>query len=131
MFRVDKGIVGNARAYIGIEVKGCASSNVQTLIASTLGCRNGSFKKDLCAVQRLPGTGLNTSIYTPQVDLLANFNCLNIYTCTGLFNNGESGLHDFGSDAISISHGDWCSIWFHVVSFQELTVQILPQLHQG
>src|SRR2546430_1354247 len=51
MFGVDKGIVGNARAYVGIEVKGCASSNVQALIASTLRCRNRGFKKDLRAVQ--------------------------------------------------------------------------------
>ena len=45
MLGIDKWIVGDAWAHVGVEVKGCACRNIQAFVASALGSGDWRFEK--------------------------------------------------------------------------------------
>src|SRR5262245_17470143 len=45
MFRIDKRVIGNTGTHVGIETKHGPGCDVEALVATPLGCSDGSFEK--------------------------------------------------------------------------------------
>src|SRR5260221_13651116 len=58
---LHKGIIGHAGTDVGVQAKGGADHNIKALVASTLGCGDGSFEKDFGTTNRFPGPAFDTS----------------------------------------------------------------------
>src|SRR5579859_617299 len=99
---VDEGIIGDTWSYIGVEAKGDTGGNVEALVAATLRRRDRRFEKYFGAAQRFPGAGLHARANATQIDLLSNFNRLNLKWRACCLDNMEGSIHNFWTDTISV-----------------------------
>ncbi len=106
MLGLDEGVIRDARPHIGIEAEPLARGDVETLEAATLRRRDGRFEKDLGAPQGFPGAGVDPGAVAAQVHLFADLDRLDIDGRAGLLQDGESRVHDLGTDAVAMGDRD-------------------------
>ena len=78
MLGVDVGVVGDARAHVRVQAEHLPGGDVQALEAAALRRRDRRLQEHLRAAQRLPRARLDAGTVAAQVDLLADFDGLDV-----------------------------------------------------
>ncbi len=108
VFGVDEGMVGNARAHVGVQAQRLAGGDVEALETAALRGGDGRLQEDLGAPQRFPGAWVDAGAVAAQVDLLADFDGFDVDARARFPQDVQGGGHDLGADAVAVRDGDWC-----------------------
>ena len=103
---VHERVVGDAGADIGVLAEGLAGGDVEALEAAALRRGDGSLEEDVGPQQGFPGARFDPRGVAAQIDLFSDFNGFDLERGARGFQNLERGVHDFGTDAISMGNCD-------------------------
>ena len=106
MLGLDVRVVGHGRPHVGVEAQRHAGGDVQTLVAAALRGGDRSFQEDPRTADGLPGPGVDAGRDAAQVDLLADFNGLDVKTRTSGLQYLEHCGHDLGAYAVAMCDGN-------------------------
>ena len=101
-----EGVIGDARAHVGVKTERLPDGDVQALETSALRGRNRCFQEGPCAAERLPGRRFDSGACPPAVNALTDLDLLDRELRSRLFEHGERCRHDLGADSVACRDGN-------------------------
>ena len=106
MLGPDIGIITQAGADIGIEPESLAGGDVERLETPALRCGDGGLEKNPGAPQGIPRRRLNPGRIAAQIDLLSDFDLLDVEPGPASRQDCKGGFHNFRANAIAAGNRD-------------------------
>jgi hypothetical protein len=98
----DVRVVGHARTHVRVEPQQLTCRDVQALEPAALRGCDGRLQEDLGPQQAIQRALLDARRVAAEVDLLADFNLLDLQPRARLLEDGQRRVHDLRTDAVAL-----------------------------